>query len=164
MFYTNSNSRKGRELEQHAHAAMVMHWAPLERQVRVEGRVEVLSTAESDEYFHSCVLPSCAQEHNLATCCFAASQLRLRCCAGQISPLCSWRRRPRGSQIGAWVSQQSSVLSSREELDKAAQKLEDRYRDGHEVPRPPHWNGYKLIPSMVEFWQVHHAFGCFINL
>ena len=57
MFYTNSNSRKGRELEQQGHAAMVMHWAPLERQVRVEGTVEMLDSAESDEYFHSCVLP-----------------------------------------------------------------------------------------------------------
>jgi len=55
VFYTNSNSRKGKELAEQAHAAMVMHWAPLERQVRVEGRVEMLSSAETDEYFHSCV-------------------------------------------------------------------------------------------------------------
>ena len=49
------------------------------------------------------------------------------------------------------------MLSSREELDKAAQELEDQYSDGREVPRPPHWNGYRLIPSMIEFWQVRRA-------
>ena len=54
IFYTNSNSRKGKELQQHDYAAMVMHWAPLERQVRVEGRVEMVSSAEADHYFHTC--------------------------------------------------------------------------------------------------------------
>jgi pyridoxamine 5'-phosphate oxidase len=51
VFYTNYESRKGRELAAHAHAALVFHWAPLERQVRVEGRVERVSAAASDAYF-----------------------------------------------------------------------------------------------------------------
>ena len=68
MFYTNSNSRKGRELEKQAHAAMVMHWAPLERQVRVEGRAEMLSSAESDEYFHSCVRITLVRHAALTIC------------------------------------------------------------------------------------------------
>lgn len=51
VFYTNYDSRKGREIAAHAHAALVFHWAPLERQVRVEGRVERVSAAASDAYF-----------------------------------------------------------------------------------------------------------------
>jgi pyridoxamine 5'-phosphate oxidase len=53
VFYTNLESRKGRELEANARAAMCFHWAPLERQVRIEGRVEPVSAAEADAYFAS---------------------------------------------------------------------------------------------------------------
>lgn len=59
--------------------------------------------------------------------------------------------RPRDAQIGAWASDQSAVLSSREELETAAELVAARYSD--EVPRPPHWGGYLIRPSMVEFWQ-----------
>ncbi|MFD2522479.1 pyridoxamine 5'-phosphate oxidase [Emticicia soli] len=59
--------------------------------------------------------------------------------------------RPRGSQIGAWVSKQSSVVS-REELEARQQQLEAQYGDGF-IPRPPHWGGYRLIPEKIEFWQ-----------
>jgi len=58
--------------------------------------------------------------------------------------------RPRGSQIGAWASEQSSVISGREVLEEAVARIEHRYPE--EVPRPPHWGGYLLCPSMVEFW------------
>ncbi len=58
------------------------------------------------------------------------------------------------------MSKQSSVLSSREELDEAAEELEHQYSDGREVPRPPHWNGYRLIPSVIEFWQVRRCHIC----
>ena len=54
VFYTNSDSRKGKDLQQHDDVAMVMHWAPLERQVRVEGHAEMVSAAEADHYFHTC--------------------------------------------------------------------------------------------------------------
>lgn len=55
-------------------------------------------------------------------------------------------RRPRSSQIGAWVSQQSSVIGSREELDDAAEVLRQSYIDDNiEVPRPPHWGGFRLV-------------------
>jgi len=59
--------------------------------------------------------------------------------------------RPRGSQIGAWVSKQSSVVS-REELEARQQELEAQYGDGF-IPRPPYWGGYRLIPEKIEFWQ-----------
>ena len=58
LWYTNYQSRKGRELAQHAHAALLFHWAELERQVRIEGKVELTSAAESDAYYQSRPLPS----------------------------------------------------------------------------------------------------------
>lgn len=60
--------------------------------------------------------------------------------------------RPRGSQIGAWTSQQSQVVDSRESLDARLAETERRYAEA-EVPLPPHWGGYALVPERVEFWQ-----------
>lgn len=60
--------------------------------------------------------------------------------------------RPRGSQIGAWASPQSQVIASRDELDQALRKIEERFQDS-EIPRPPFWGGFRLIPDKVEFWQ-----------
>jgi pyridoxamine 5'-phosphate oxidase len=60
--------------------------------------------------------------------------------------------RPRGSQIGAWASRQSSVLSSRDELEREAAKIREDY-SGRDVPMPPYWGGYALSPEQFEFWQ-----------
>ena len=60
--------------------------------------------------------------------------------------------RPRGSQISAWASSQSRVVMGRGDLDAKCAELEGAYRD-REVPRPPHWGGYRIIPTCVEFWQ-----------
>ena len=61
--------------------------------------------------------------------------------------------RPRGSQLGAWASEQSRVLiGGRAELESRYAELETTYRD-KVVPRPPHWGGYRVIPNLVEFWQ-----------
>jgi pyridoxamine 5'-phosphate oxidase len=113
VFYTNYESRKGRELAENPWAALVFHWAELQRQVRVEGMVERISARESDAYFES---------------------------------------RPWGSRVGAWASHQSEVIDGRAELDRRVQELEAEYR-GREVPRPPYWGGYRLLPTVVEFWQ-----------
>jgi pyridoxamine 5'-phosphate oxidase len=107
-FFTNYESRKGVELAENPRAALVLYWHALGRQVRVEGTVERLPGAESDEYFAS---------------------------------------RPPGSRRSAAVSPQSQVIDSRKELERAAAAL------GDDVPRPPGWGGYLLVPSLWEFWQ-----------
>jgi len=60
--------------------------------------------------------------------------------------------RPRGSQLGAWASDQSKTIVGRGDLDERFKQLEATYRD-LAVPRPPHWGGYRVIPVMFEFWQ-----------
>ena len=60
--------------------------------------------------------------------------------------------RPRGSQISAWASPQSSVVESRAVLEDAVRGLDERY-DGSDVPTPPHWGGFRIVPTSVEFWQ-----------
>ena len=59
--------------------------------------------------------------------------------------------RPRGSQIGAWASNQSSVLKDRAELDQKMEEYTNQF-DGKDVPRPLHWGGYCLVPDKIEFW------------
>ncbi|MEG9326307.1 Pyridoxamine 5'-phosphate oxidase [Salinimicrobium catena] len=63
-----------------------------------------------------------------------------------------FQSRPRGSQLGAWASAQSSIIPSREFLKKRLEKLEAEY-EGKEVPKPPYWGGYKVIPLEFEYWQ-----------
>lgn len=60
--------------------------------------------------------------------------------------------RPRESQIGAWVSEQSMIIASREVLDKRTKEMEERF-EGLQVPRPPFWGGYTVFPIYFEFWQ-----------
>jgi pyridoxamine 5'-phosphate oxidase len=61
-----------------------------------------------------------------------------------------WHTRARESQIGAWASDQSAALSSREELVERVRRAEERFPDV--VPRPPHWSGFRLRPDRIEFW------------
>jgi pyridoxamine 5'-phosphate oxidase len=112
VFYTNYNSRKGIELEENARACLLFYWTALWRQVRIEGTVERVSEAESDQYFHS---------------------------------------RPIGSRIGAWASDQSMAIENRAALEKRFDEFNSQFGDN--VPRPPHWGGYRVKPNMIEFWQ-----------
>jgi pyridoxamine 5'-phosphate oxidase len=59
--------------------------------------------------------------------------------------------RPKGSQLGAWVSEQSKVIAGREVLDKRQEEFESLFDE--KVPRPAHWGGYRLMPDAIEFWQ-----------
>ena len=112
VFFTNYNSRKGRELSGNPHAALCFYWASLDEQIRIEGRVERVTAEESDAYF-----------------------------AG----------RPRGSQLGAWASDQSNVLPSRESLEEKYREIERRF-EGQTVERPSFWGGFRLTPVRIEFW------------
>ncbi|WP_340378060.1 pyridoxamine 5'-phosphate oxidase [Streptomyces sp. SS7] len=64
-----------------------------------------------------------------------------------------FRSRPHGSQLGAWASGQSSVIAGRAELDASYAELLARYPEGEQVPVPPHWGGFRVVPESVEFWQ-----------
>ena len=112
VFFTNYDSRKGRELTENPNAALCFYWASLDEQIRIEGAVSRVSAEESDTYFGG---------------------------------------RPRGSQLGAWASDQSRVLASRETLEEKYRDVERRF-EGQPVQRPPFWGGFRLVPSRIEFW------------
>lgn len=113
VFYTNLESRKGRQLAENPRACLVFHWKSLRRQVNVEGAVMPVSPEEADAYFGS---------------------------------------RDRGSQIGAWASQQSRPLAGRFELEKRVAQFAAKFHVG-KVPRPAHWSGFRVAPERIEFWE-----------
>jgi pyridoxamine 5'-phosphate oxidase len=112
VFYTNLESRKGRELAGNPKVSLSFFWRQLGKQVVVLGTAEQVSDEEADSYFAS---------------------------------------RPRGSQLGAWASQQSRELPGRAHLVNEVAKLEARYLGGP-LPRPPHWSGFRVTPHWIEFW------------
>jgi pyridoxamine 5'-phosphate oxidase len=65
--------------------------------------------------------------------------------------------RPWSSQIGAWASDQSAPLSSREELEERWAEFAAKFPEGSKVPRPSHWGGFIVMPTMIEFWQGRYS-------
>lgn len=83
-------------------------------------------------------------------------QVRIEGTVERLSPEASsayFHKRPKGSQIGAWASPQSSIIEDRGVLIERQEELEEKYKETDELPRPPHWGGYRVIPSRIEFWQ-----------
>ncbi len=113
VFYSNYESRKGREIEANPRATLVFPWLVLERQVIIEGLITRVAREEAEAYFHS---------------------------------------RPQASQLAAWASAQSTIISGRKVLEEAFKEIEKKYA-GQVVPLPPQWGGWRLAPETVEFWQ-----------
>ncbi|MBV5277486.1 MAG: pyridoxamine 5'-phosphate oxidase [Campylobacteraceae bacterium] len=113
VFFSNYESQKAKDIAQNPFVALHFAWLPLQRQLRIEGKVEKISTAESLKYFLS---------------------------------------RPRGSQLGAWASNQSEVVSSRSILESKFHEIKSKFLNG-QVPLPDFWGGYRVIPTRFEFWQ-----------
>jgi len=112
-FYTNYNSRKGKEMEENPNACLLFFWPELHRQVRVDGIVSKIDPAVSENYF---------------------------------------KERPRGNQISAWASLQSSEVKSKSILEQNYKAVEEKYHD-REIPFPEFWGGYCIKPLSFEFWQ-----------
>lgn len=124
-FFTNKTSRKGRALHANPHAALLFHWDDLDRQVRIEGPISDAPDARADEYF--------ASRHPL-------------------------------SRLSAWASEQSRPAASRAEIDANLASVAQRFgvdldtvkRDPSsvkvDIPRPPHWGGYRVWAERVELW------------
>jgi pyridoxamine 5'-phosphate oxidase len=114
QFYTNYQSKKGKELDENPVCALTFFWPDIERQIRIEGVVERVDQKTSEEYFQS---------------------------------------RPRGSQIGAWSSPQSSIIKDRRILEQRVLQIEKKFENEKVLPKPNQWGGYQVDPLMIEFWQ-----------
>jgi len=113
IFFTNFNSLKAKQIKQWNRVAMLFPWLELNRQVRIEGQCEKISSTESLKYFAT---------------------------------------RPRGSQIGAWCSDQSEAIESRDFLEQKYREMTLKFKMGS-VPLPSFWGGYRIVPEVIEFWQ-----------
>ena len=113
VFYTNLNSQKGNELKENPHAAMCFHWKSLLRQIRIVGKISLISNEVADEYYSS---------------------------------------RAYESRIGAWASNQSEELKTRDQLIKSINNYKKKFNNEKNVPRPSHWSGWNLFPDSIEFW------------
>ena len=128
VFFTNSDSTKGRQMAACPRASATFLWKASGCQVQLAGTVSRVSDDAADAYFAT---------------------------------------RDRGSQIGAWASEQSAPLDSRETLMQRVRHLEQKFA-GQEVPRPPFWAGFALSPERVEFWwqrefRLHDRFEYTLN-
>ncbi|MFT3843518.1 MAG: pyridoxamine 5'-phosphate oxidase [Lacibacter sp.] len=113
VFFTNYNSAKSAHLEENPNCCLLFFWKEMERQVKIVGVAEKISTEESIAYFNS---------------------------------------RPDGSKIGAWASPQSIAVAGKAWLKETFEFYRERFKHG-EIPKPPHWGGFRVKPVKIEFWQ-----------
>jgi pyridoxamine 5'-phosphate oxidase len=113
VFFTNLESRKAVDIEGNRRVALLFWWPELERQIKINGVAERISSAEAAKYFVT---------------------------------------RPRGSQLGAWVSQQSQALTSRKALEMKLDEMKRKFAN-RQIPLPSFWGGFRVVPSTIEFWQ-----------
>ncbi|AHC39015.1 pyridoxamine 5'-phosphate oxidase [Ehrlichia muris] len=113
VFFTNMNSRKGKEMTANPFVALVFDWSHISKQVRIEGEIKMLSCQDADAYYAS---------------------------------------RPRGSQIGALCSKQSSILEDREDFIALMERMKIEFHE-KPIPRPDYWVGVVVVPVLMEFWQ-----------
>jgi len=118
IFFTNYNSRKASDINDHIRVSALFFWPELERQVKICGFANQIGVQDSDSYFHS---------------------------------------RPRDSQIGAWASPQSKEVPDRQFLENEFECYRKKFQADKQIPRPPHWGGYAISPSRIEFWQGREA-------
>ena len=117
VFFTNYSSRKAQHISNNPHVSLLFPWHALGRQVKITGKAEKISTAESLKYFST---------------------------------------RPRGSQLGAWASPQSQVITNRAMLDTVLEQVKEKFTHG-EIPLPDFWGGYRVTPETFEFWQARES-------
>jgi pyridoxamine 5'-phosphate oxidase len=113
VFFTNYDSKKAQQIKNNPKAALLFPWLTLDRQIKISGKVEKISKAESLKYFLS---------------------------------------RPLDSRIAATSSNQSKITTSRDELILEFNKIKQKFKDG-KLPLPDSWGGYRVVPSVIEFWQ-----------
>ena len=117
-FFSNYESRKGKQISENKNVSLLFPWYPMERQVIVIGSATKIARGDSEKYFAT---------------------------------------RPRSSQIGAWASEQSTELSSRQELENKFKELENKFANEEVIPTPPYWGGYIVYPISIEFWQGRYS-------
>ena len=117
-FFSNYESRKGKQISENKNVSLLFPWYPMERQVIVIGSATKIAREDSEKYFAT---------------------------------------RPRTSQIGAWASEQSTELSSRQELEAKFKELENKFAQEKVIPTPPYWGGYIVDPISIEFWQGRYS-------
>ena len=117
-FFSNYESRKGKQISENKNVSLLFPWYPMERQVIVIGSATKIARQDSEKYFTT---------------------------------------RPRSSQIGAWASEQSTELSSRQELENKFKELENKFAKEEVIPTPPYWGGYIVYPISIEFWQGRYS-------
>ena len=117
-FFSNYESRKGKQISENKNVSLLFPWYPMERQVIVIGSANKIAREDSEKYFAT---------------------------------------RPRPSQIGAWASEQSTELSSRQELEAKFKELENKFAQEKVIPTPPDWGGYIVDPISIEFWQGRYS-------